>query len=295
MTTAEKPAAAAPPSLGPAADRLREAARWLVIAFGAVAAVVFAGISISGFGGVDPETAPIQFWTAAGGAAGALLGVLAALLIAISLASASTISVADLRAERASRAIRKVREGLAGDPLLAPWEDDFGDFFDELDEAQLDYEVRLRNWTRSGEIEARAAFANRASDRVTSLTRKQTAILETASYLRLRRRFTFSRWWILVLLAVAAIGATAFVWATGAAATESVPEKASAATWTVPGDDRGVVDTQLGSSCTYNLDKVPVVILGEQGDGKEADIVTAARNDCQPLRLVVDAQNLMRE
>jgi hypothetical protein len=219
-----------------------------VLAFGAVAAVVFAGISISGFGNVDPDTAPAQFRFAVGGAAAAPLGVLGALLVAMPLAAASTVSAADLRRARPRRAIRK-----------------------------------------------EAAIARRASSRLSSLTRKQTTILEAASYLRLRRRFAFARWWILILLAVAAAGATTFLWATGSAATESVPERASPARWTVPADDREVLRRQLGAQCVYDFDDVPVTILGEQGDKAEADIVTTPSLSCRPVRLVVETRQLVRD
>ncbi len=295
MTTAGKPAAATPSSLGPAADRLRESARWLVIAFGAVAAVVFAGIGIAGFGSVDPDTAPAQFWTALLGAAAALLGVLGALLVAMSLAAASTVSVAELCEPAGDRSMRAVRAELAHDPVLAPWGNDVQRFFAQVGKANTLYHDRMRNWAATDEVSAYPDFANRASDRVSSLTRVQNVVLETASYLRLRNRFARARWWIFVFLGLAATGATAFVWATGAAATESVPAKATTATWTVPDDDRDVVRRRLGTGCTYDLDEIPVVILGEQGGGAETDVVSASSRTCDPVRLVVGTRELVRD
>jgi hypothetical protein len=289
---AKPPATTSP--LGPAADRLRESARWLVIAFGAVAAVVFTGISIAGFGSVDPDTSPAQFWTALVGAGAALLGVLGALLVAMSLAAASSLSIAELCETPADASMRAVHAALAGDPILAPWQNDISKFVANTGEVASDYETKLKNWTNSNVTQADPALANRASKRLSSLNQVQSVVMETASYLRLRHRFGTARWWILVFLALAAAGAIAFVWATGTAANESVPVKASAATWTVPDDDRAAVDRQLGESCAYNLDKVPVVILGEQGDGKEADVVSTALGGCAPVRMVVESKQLER-
>jgi uncharacterized membrane protein len=292
VTTAEKAATTSP--LAPAADRLRESARWLVIAFGAVAAVVFTGIGIAGFGSLDPDTAPTQFWTALVGAGAALVGVLGALLVAMSLAAASTLTIAELCARPADESMRAVRTALKKDPILVPWGNDIGTFVAEMGQAEKAFDENQKVWATSTEIDPLKAFANRAAERLTRLGRVQTIVMETASYLRLRHRFATARWWIFGFLALAAAGATAFVWATGAAATESVPVRASAATWTVPDDDREIVGRQLGASCAYALDEVPVVILGEQGDGKEADIVTTAARACEPVRLVVGTGQLVR-
>jgi hypothetical protein len=70
--------------------------------------------------------------------------------------------------------------------------------------------------------------------------------------------------------------------------------KAETATWAVPGDDRDIVGRQLGSSCRYDLDEVPAVIVEEQGDGREAEIVTSAADGCAPLHLVVARGELAR-
>jgi hypothetical protein len=92
--SSQSPATRSP--LGAAAARLRDSARWLVVTFGAVVAVVFAGVTVSRFGDVDPDTARVQFWVAVAGALVALFGALAALLTSMSLAAASTVSLTDL-------------------------------------------------------------------------------------------------------------------------------------------------------------------------------------------------------
>jgi len=291
----ETPAPRAAP-LASAADRLRESARWLVITFGAVAAVVFAGITVAGFGSVDIDTAPAQFWTAVAAIVIALAGVATALLDTMSLAAASSVTIEELCAEPADKAMRKVHRALAKDPILAPWGMNVRRFVKEVREAAREYDVNQKHWATSPELHEEKAYADRAAERLTRLGNVQTIVLETASYLRLRHRFGAARWRIVGSLVLAAAGALGFVLATGTAATESVPERAVAATWTVPSDERDIVLDRLGgTACAHDLGKVPVVILGEQGDGKEADIVTAATSACRPVRLVVDTGQLVRE
>jgi hypothetical protein len=290
----ETPAPKASP-LAPGADRLRESARWLVISFGAVAAVVFAGITVAGFGSVDIDTAPTQFWTALAAIAVALAGVAAALVDTMSLAAASSVTIEELCAQPADGVMRKVHQALAKEPILAPWEMSVRKFVKEVRRAEREYDVNQKYWATSTELEPVKVYTNRAAERLTQLSAVQTVVMETASYLRLRHRFGAARWRIVGSLVLAAAGAVTFVLATGTAATESVPRRALAATWTVPADDRDTVHDQLGgTACTYDLDEVPAVILDEQGDGKEADIVTTASDDCQPVRLVVGTGQLKR-
>jgi hypothetical protein len=266
-----------------------------VITFGAIAAVVFAGISISRFGDLDPDTAPLLFALAVLGAGFALTGALAALLVSMSLAAASTMSVSDLVSDNPDRATRAALETLAKDPSLAPWGHDLSDFFEDVQDAHKDYQIRLKSWNNSGEVDASPALANRASDRVTALSDIQAQILETASYLRLQKRFGAARLWLALWLTLAAAGAATFVWVTGPAATESIPREPSTGLWSVPADEQDRIGDQLGGrTCDYDLDAVPVTILDDQGDGKEADIVTVAANGCRPARLVVDRNELNR-
>lgn len=297
MTKPEKTEAPAPQAapLAAGADRLRESARWLVISFGAVAAVVFAGITVAGFGSVDIDTAPVQFWIAFAAIVAALVGVATALVDTMSLAAASSVTIEELCAQPADGAMRKVHQALAKDPILAPWEMSVRKFVKEVRRAEREYDVNHENWAASTDPNAEKVYTYRAGERLTRLSTVQTIVMENASYLRLRHRFGAARWRIVGALVLAAAGAVTFVLATGTAATESVPRRTISATWTVPADDRNTVQDQLGgTACTYDLNKVPAVILDEQGDGKEADIVTTASDDCQPVRLVVGTGQLKR-
>jgi hypothetical protein len=49
-----------------------------------------------------------------------------------------------------------------------------------------------------------------------------------------------------------------------------------------------------GVSCGYALDRVPVTIHDEQGDGTELDIVATPGDGCRPVRLVVASTQVSR-
>lgn len=184
--------------LGAAAERLRQAARWLVVGFGAVAAAVFTGVSVSDFGNVARDTAP--FWIAVGCAGVALIGTLTAMLIAMSLAGASTVSVHELR-RPGDRTLDHVKETIKSDPVLAPWDGDVATFFQAMDTASRSYQTALDAWR---DDPAKLSSVQRSADYVKALLKVQTEIMATASYLRLTAGFRRARWWMAIALLVAA-------------------------------------------------------------------------------------------
>jgi hypothetical protein len=95
--TQQDTSATAQSGLAAAADRLRSSAKWLIASFGAVAAVVVAGISLSDLGGLSGDTPGYRLAWAVGGAFAAIVGVLGALARAIALAAASAMTIDDLK------------------------------------------------------------------------------------------------------------------------------------------------------------------------------------------------------
>ena len=289
--------------LATAADRLRDAARWLVISFGALVAVVFAGIGISNLGKLDPTTAPHQFWLAVTGAGLALIGAVIALGIAVSLAAAGTVSIYDLDplpehfsySHSGDPEIVRVRDELFSDPQLSPWGGDVTKFFDATRSAQATYDERLQQWAAASKPDDYKVPLDQALQWLKYLLRIQTHVITNGSYMKLRNRFGRATWKIALALLVATAGATLFVWATGTAANETVPTAARSGLWNVPQDSRTIVAKQLGGpACPADLDQVPVVVLGEQGDGAQYDVVTMAVPGCQPIRLVVLSTQVSR-
>lgn len=79
-----------------AAERLRSTARVFVVSLGAVAVTVVAGLSLTGLSTLDPQSANFAF--AVTGALLATLGVVVMLALAMRLSSASAVSMAELLA-----------------------------------------------------------------------------------------------------------------------------------------------------------------------------------------------------
>jgi hypothetical protein len=289
------PAPAPQQPLSKAADRLRDSARWLVVTFGAIAVVVFAGISFSRFGELGPGTEPGLFVLAIGGAVAALVGALGALFVSMSLAAASNVSTKDLASNKPDKAISSALKTLKEDPALAPWGGKFKDFVKDLEAAHAAYQVRLKDWAESVDPQQSGMLVTRASRRLTSLDKTQGVLLATASYLRLADRFAAARWWFVGWLTLAALGAGAFVWATGTSASESIPRATTPATWAVPVSEREDISARLGgSACSVDLRAVPVTILDEQPDGQHADILTNPTPGCRALHIVIPDTQLTR-
>lgn len=199
-----------------AAERLRQAARWLVVAFGAVAAVVFAGIGFSDLTRVQVST--WQFWVALVGAGLAVIGLLASLLRTMALASASAVSVHDLAAERPDEIMSAVLVALGSNPALAKWEGDVAAFFDDVRAANDEYVDNLVAWRDNRSEAASMTDLNHATEYLKALRRIQSAIMAEASYLRLRQSFERARWRLAGALLLSTLGALTFVIAIGAGA-----------------------------------------------------------------------------
>lgn len=127
-----------------AATRLRDTSRWLMVAFGGIAAAVFAGLTISQFGTLAPGEDTLRFSVASVGALAALGGALTSLYIAASLSAASTVSIADLRADSPEgTALHGAKSAISQDPGLSPWQGQLNSFLEALDDA---YRQRERQY-----------------------------------------------------------------------------------------------------------------------------------------------------
>lgn len=208
-----------------ASDRLRDAARWLVISFGAVAAAVFAGITLSAFGTLDPTDDSGRFWVAAGAAFVGLVGVLTALLQAMSLAGASTVSLADLAGadSAGARAVDRARAAIEKDPVLTPWGNDVETFLSALKRSHETYADQVEQFRVNPDYDdsVPAQLIERERVKLQSMLNVQDVVLGTASFIRLQHSFARARWVIGGAMAAASIAVIAFVWATGDNADES--------------------------------------------------------------------------
>jgi hypothetical protein len=85
--------------LDSAAERIREMAKWLLAAFGAVGVVVVAGVALSDLGDIADPSAR---WSAVGAAILALVGVVTAVLAAGSIVTRSFVTLTDVAADTKS-------------------------------------------------------------------------------------------------------------------------------------------------------------------------------------------------
>jgi hypothetical protein len=84
---------------GPAKDRLRDALRWVVSVFGAIAALAVAGISFPALSQLSPSSG--RFWMGIGGALLAVLGATTVILMAVRVLGGPGSSLIDMaRTER---------------------------------------------------------------------------------------------------------------------------------------------------------------------------------------------------
>jgi hypothetical protein len=291
MAEEQKAAAEAPSSdqaqLSRAADRLRDSAKWLIASFGAAAAVVVAGISLSDLGKLSPSTPGYRLAMAVAGALAAVVGVLGALTRAMSLATGGTVTVTDLKRKPSRRqaALRAARETVAQDPALAWWEHNLASFVDAVDKARDNRDTELDAYVRRGGSFPSHDHLDRATFQVAELEGVLGRLLETASFLRLEHRFRTSARVIAGWLLVAAVGVLLFVYAvqTGPAALD-VPAEPVAATLRTPADDHERLAEELGPGCGYDLAAVPVVVLSVDAEAKTAELVTVPAADCAPVR-----------
>jgi hypothetical protein len=295
--------------LAQAADRLRDSAKWLIVSFGAAAAVVVAGISLSDVGRISGDTPGYRLAFAIGGALVAIVGVLAALAWAMSLAAASTVTIDDLQA-RPSRwqwslrfALAKVQE----DPALSPWGNELRAFVEALRDARSRQKLALDRYMEedNDEDSNRDASSDRLSseeaqqrlDRATFLVDELEGtmgrLLVTASFLRLQESFRVARVIITLWLLLAAAGVLAFAYAvrTGPAALD-VPASPVAASVSVPPDDRADLAKRLGTGCRYSLDAVPIIVLSLDEETVKAQAVTLPAMSCKPVRLEIDRDRI---
>ena len=86
-----------------------------------------------------------------------MVGALGALFVSMSLAAASNVSTKDLVAPHPDKAVRFALITVGKDPALAPWGGDFKDFVDELQDAHISYQVRLKDWALSVDPSSRGS------------------------------------------------------------------------------------------------------------------------------------------
>jgi hypothetical protein len=284
------------------ADRMRDAAKWLVASFGAVAVVVFAGINLSNIGKLTWAHDGDRLRVAIIGAIAAVVGITGALMQAMGLATASTTTYSDLRSPSESIRRDPTRADLydaikvvESDPGLAPWDGDFDALLAELDAAHVDRESWLAAYLDDDVPEPSAAYLNRATLRLSERTLLASQLLAAVSFLRLQFSFRSARFAIATFMLVAAGGAMAFAWASNPPTTKSPTIEAQPIPATLTVDDK-LSAKLVAAGCSAPQGTIDVLALTEGPDEKTVIVATMPTPTCAAsLRLEVDPQSLRRQ
>lgn len=191
-------------TLGVAAERIRESAKWLLAAFGAAGAVVFAGIALSDLGTVE------EWWLriiAVALAFLALLGVVIAVLAAGSVVTASFATVQDLA--RKGSADELSLAGLADVETLR--QELLNAYALHRETAAALYAYLLEDNPRSEIREKLARQADAAANLVRVYEGIARPLLERQSYLQVSRAFFWAKLGMGSGVVLALVGVLGFV------------------------------------------------------------------------------------
>jgi hypothetical protein len=293
LTDAAAGQASTPDPITRAADRLRDSAKWLIATFGAVGAVVFAGVSISNINKIDAHHDAIRLYVAIVAAAVAIVGVTLALARAVYLAGASTTSLKDL-----TRPL-KIWDGALKDARAEVLAEPAARFWGTLERFKTAYDDSWRTYL--SEVNAIAVDTHpkpdtagiaRAYDALSTLESVATRLLNTASILRLQRSFQRSRWLLTMYLAVAALGAVTFAWASNPRESTAIKllHPPARAVLTLDGATQAVVAAQNGRTCS--ADHLEVFVLQPATSAGKVEVATVPQPACPSIALEAGAAAL---
>jgi hypothetical protein len=259
----EKAAEPASP-LARAADRIRESAKWLLASFAAVGATLIAGLQLSDIGSLPLDADNKRAVATAVGLTVGLLGVIVAVAAASSVVTKSFVTLRSLAGASASDS---VKQAIEGDKALLGG-------FDSIDELHSAYaaavearESALRVHYENPSDPAKATKAEAAQQWARTVGIAQRAVLDQASYDRLRNAYSNARWGILVGAGLTAAGIAAFAWGSNPPEPQIVPVLVRTPTEVlvaIDPEDRASFQRILGSNCDLSaIDAMAVSVVGE--------------------------------
>jgi hypothetical protein len=294
----EKPATAGNP-LDKAADRLRDSAKWLLASFGAVAVVIFAGLTVADLGELSGDTPGYRLTIAIAGAAAAIVGIVAALAQAMRLAGASTTSLEDLTRTDGEPELVAAREEAASDPALMTWEGDYADFLDDYKTAYDEYVLRAEAYASAAAKRPDTSSLHKARVHLQLMATITTRILRTVSFLRLQRAFANARRAIAGWIVLTAAGAVAFGWATSGLSDKPPDLEDRPLAGTLQPGEATVkeLNRQLPDVCHVEVgDELPVIVLAAADDeADELEVVSVPDDDCALARATVPASEVTED
>lgn len=233
-----------------AADRIREAAKWLLVSFGGVGVVVATGVALSDLGAVQSTTLSVF---AVLTVLLALIGVVVAILAAGSVVNRSFVTLAGVAAEPWPDSEKSVN--LAGFASVTDLNDAY---VEATTTSRLAAESLLQHKFTSAEVKEGDTeallkkHAEAAAQRVSMYNAIAGPLLRQASFLRVSQAYEKAKWGMGLGVGLTALGLLAFVLIT------SRPVVGGPVVGDVPTDvtivltDEGerYVAATLGKSCT---------------------------------------------
>ena len=284
---AEEKQPEAPPAdpYAEAAERFRTTAKWLVTTFGALAAAIIAGLSLSDLGKLEgPDQVVAAFAVAV-----ALISVIVIVVLAARVLASDRVPLADLEGDSPRNSA--VAEALNRNPNLFGPHDNVKGFAAALNEQWKKQASAWEEMTTTDDAARKAAAEQRFAETkaiLPNLNELNRRLLSVARHEQVRLRFESAMRWTTALALVAGIGITTFALVDTIAEKKDKPKAAVNAqpvTAIVDLTEEGEEELRsaLGEKC--NLDRVLAIAIGEGEKG--VDLVSLPSADCKLARFTV--------
>jgi hypothetical protein len=285
---ADDPKGAAKASTSSPIERVREAAKWLIGAFAAIAALLLAGTQVSSVGQLTWAEDSDRLILAGVGLALGLGAALAAILQNVRMLLPKAMTVDRLVSDRELAAYFNANPELL--PGVASNVTQFvGDFRSRS--AAYDTAVAVQEASPS---EMNKKRLEEAKQRLAAAERDMRDVLALANWKATEGLFNSDiRWKMCLAAALAAIGIGLFAWAANPPEEEKADDESPVlgvapipARLTVAANGVAPLKQALGKDC--KLVKVRVLVIG--GSKESPEVVTTPRRRCKAVRLVVSPE-----
>ncbi len=255
---------------------LHDSAKWILTVFAAIAGILFAGLSLSNIGKVEPIFLIIALLAATLG----LFSVARIVWLAATVLTSRTVTEVTLRAY-AARATSG-RDINLNDRILLDGYDTVDGFLNDYKRIGEEYELAVKN--------NETARAQQLRPQVERLVKTRNTLLPVARYALVLHSFNHALRWMFVWGAVAAASIVLFAWATSQpVVTETVfhsPPSEAMVTLTSAG--KTALSSSLGEACVAK-DEIPVILLSVEGG--DFEVVSLPSAECEVIKFTVNTDS----
>jgi hypothetical protein len=270
-----------PGSLGAAAQRIRDSAKWLLASFAVVGAALAAGLQLTGLGKLDNSLPDHRLFWAFAATGCVLVGVIVAISAASRIVTKSFVTLEWLAD---SSEARKIRDGVDKDHVLLAGFGSIGELRDVYQRVLSQRNAELLQYLEVVEATQRqtAKSAFEATQTYATLV-SQTVdhVLERASFDRIREAYDGSKIVMGIGAAIAGIGIIAFAWASNPPSIDLVPTVQAVPTEVIVhinADEQSTVRSKYPELGKCDLEAMDAVALSVEG--AEYDLTTVPSASC---------------